>query len=564
MFSNAYWAARKFNYFRQHPAELAFLVILPGIVTLAWKTLSWLMFRKLARATVTVVSTLVLFYYGWKPALYAVPATTVAYSLCWVALVIGRGTARGSSAILAGVYRFIRIRRLWPQTCNATQFTTHDGLPIPTSNWRITQHGLTADLAVGSTGRPEISALDYADRVRSTLYVNRVKFKKLSSGMVRMHMEWGDHLKAIRSLAEIPPATGPDRLAVGVTEYGKVFELPIGKSVLVTGLTGSGKSSFAWALVYALIKAGIPFRLTIGDPKFVEWKIAFEALDESPIVYKYTSSPYQLGSGGLGKGQFMWNIDNDLTEKLKKVPVGQRYHTPTPDEPLDIIIIDETLPLTKELKRQDVQHPLARVVYQGRVVGSWAIFLSQTAEKEVIGPVRDLVPIKLAFALSGPNATRTALGEDSIGRGAYPHLLDPDEDMGICYYNDEGRFGAARIGFATDADTPFLVMGELPPESTQVADKFSWDRPCYVYEYYGLDEFGERELIYIGEAYDWEKRFKQHLEDDPTMMAEVVKEWTVVDLWPSKASAEYRERELIKAKHPKWNKQHNGGYYRGT
>lgn len=562
-FQRGYWLARQVRFFWEHPVWFIALVLIPFILTLLAHVLWWSI-KKPWRFGLATVFLAFWYRFNLELALYAVPATIVAYMLAWIAYVAQRGTAVGASAILTQAVRLTRIRRLWATTCQATGFLTFDRLPVPTHNWRITQHGMSVDLSVGAMGRAETHAFNFQDAVRSTLYVDRVRMKKLSSGMVRMWIEYGDHLRRFTSLSDIPPATRPDYLAVGVTEHGTVLELPIGKSVLAVGLTGTGKSSFAWALVYALIRAGLPFRLTIGDPKFVEWKIAKESIDESPIVYRYTDSPYQLGKGGLGKGQFMWQIDQDLTEKLKRIPVGQRVATPTQESPLDIVIIDETLPLTTELKKNAQDHPLARMVYMGRAAGSWCIFLSQTAEKDVIGPVRDLVPVVLCFAVKSREQADMALGSGSVNRGLTPHLLDPIDDAGICYYStDKGEGGAARIGFATDYDIPFLIMGELPPPPN-VVDKFDYGRPCYVYEYYGPDENGEKELKYVGESFNWEKRFDQHKEKDPEMMAEVVKEWTVVDLWPSKASAETEEMIRIKRKHPKWNRQHNGSYYRGS
>ena len=563
-FQKGYWLARQIRFFREHPLLFLFFVLIPFILTVLAHVLIWSI-KKPWRIGLATVFLAFWYRFDFQIALYAVPATIVAYMLAWIAYVSQRGTAVGAPAILAGVYHLIRIRRLWALTCTATGFLTYDSLPVPAHNWRITQHGIRADLSVGAMGRAEMHALNFKDPIRSTLYVDRVRMKKLSSGIVRMWVEWGDHLKKFTSLSDIPMASSPDMLAVGVKENGTVFELPIGKSVLAVGLTGTGKSSFAWALVYALIRAGIPFRLTIGNPKFVEWKIAKESMEASPIVYRYTDSPYQLGKGGLGKGQFMWEIQHDLTEKLKKIPVGQRIATPTEEDPLDIIIIDETLPLTDELRKEKGNHPLAMVTYQGRAAGSWCIFLSQTAEKDVIGPVRDLVPIVLAFSVKSREQADMALGSGSVNKGLVPHMLDPVEDVGICYYSfDTGDDGPARIGFATDYDIPYLIMGQIPPPPPSEVDKYSYDRPCYVYEYYGLDENNQKECKYIGEAYDWQKRFKQHEEKEPEMMAEVIPEWTVVDLWPSKASAETEEVIRIKKVHPKWNKQHNAGYYRGT
>lgn len=561
-----YWRARQIAYFWKHPAEFLGFVLLPFLATFLAKFLWWHIKKphRLVSSTI-VVAALIQFGWSFKTFAAAQTSVTVGMTMLWIALQAERGTARGVSAILTGVYRLVRIRKLWANMCAATEFTDSDGLPIPARHWRISQHGLSCTVAVGASGRNEYEALKYVERIRSNLYVARVRMKKLSSGLMNLSIEWGDHLREIRSLAEIPPATREGYLSVGIREDGLPFELPIGKSVLAVGLTGSGKSSFAWALVYALIRSGIPFRLTIGDPKFVEWKIAKESIDESPIVYRYTDSAYQLGAGGLKQGQFMWLIDQDLTERLQSIPVGQRLHVPTDEQPLDVIIIDETLPLTKELKKSDVQHPLARVTYMGRGAGEWVVFLSQTGEKDVIGPVRDLVPIRLAFALPTREQAEMALGSGAVNKGAMPHFLDPTEDAGICYYNtDKGEYGAARVGFATDQDIPYLVMGQLPPTHDELPDKYDYSRPCYVYEYYGLDEHGNKELKYIGEAFDWEKRYAQHLRDEPAMMAEVRKDWTEVELWPTKASAEIEEMKRILKKHPKWNKQHNGEFYRGT
>jgi hypothetical protein len=565
-FQQAYWLARQIRYFMKHPGEAALFVIIPFLSMLVFKV-AWWHIKKPLRLVSTTVVVAAMWQWGWnwKVGVAAQTSVLAVLTLAWVALTAERGTARGLSAILTGVYRLVRIRKLWPSMCIATKFTDHEGFPLPARDWRITQHGLMATVAFGAAGRPEFEALAFADAIRSNLYVARVRLKRLAPGLVNIFIEWGDHLKEIKRLSEIPPATREGYLSVGIREDGRPFELPIGKSVLAVGLTGSGKSSFAWALVYALIRAGIPFRLTICNPKYVEWKIAKESIEESPIVYRYTDSPADLGERGLRKDGFMWVIAEEMTAKLQKIPVGQRYHVPTDEEPLDIIIVDETLPLVDQLRKKKEQHPLGLVTYQGRAAGSWVIFLSQTGEKDVIGPVRDLVPIRLAFALPNREQTEMSLGTGAVNKGAMPHFLDPTEDSGVCYFrDDEGDYGAARIGFATDTQLPYLIMGHLPPEdSGEELDKYNWGRPCYVYEYYGFDDFGEKELKYIGEAYDWEERYKQHCRNEPEMMAEVVKDWTEVVLYPTKASAEIEEARRIRSKHPKWNKQHNADHYRG-
>lgn len=540
--------------------------------TIAWLILGWLILKTLAKllwwlirvpARAGILACLIagLVQWGIVGGLVSASSAMVLFTLVWVALVAERGTAQGFSAILTGVSRLIKVRRIWPDVMSRVGMVDKlSAKPLRMHRPRITQRGLELDLYMGQMGRHESAIHKLLPDIQSAMYVDRVRaIPTDQSGVVRLAIEWGLHLRKHLALSDIPASTREGYLCIGITEDGAPFELPIGLSVLAGGLTGMGKSSFVWAIIYSLIKSGIPFRLRIIDPKHTEWSIAREHVDDSPIVYRYTSSPMDYGDRGLTKGGFLWEIEQDLTERLKNIPVGERVHRPTDDEPLDITIIDETLPLAENLRKKKEAHPLAVTTYKGRAGCHWNIFLSQVGEKEVLGPVRDMVPVRLCFKSPTWEFTDMVLGSGATARGAAAHTLDPVEDRGVCYVaRDNGSMYAARIGYATDADTEYLIMGDLPPV-VMPRDPHA-DRPCSVYRYYAVDG----ELLYVGKAFDPVKRAAEHARDEPWYALEVDESQTTWEWWPTEAAALFEERKQIKRDHPKHNKQHNGAHYRGA
>lgn len=554
-----YQRLRALNYYRAHPTETCLLIAL-ALIRACFLGAWWLV-RKPQRLAVAIVTVSVWKQWGLHAATFALPASILAVTLVKMALIAERGTAHGFSAILSGVSRQWKLQRHWRHAArDLGLIMPASGEPVPAVNWRISQRGVGMDIPIGLLGVAESDIFTFTEKLRSRLFVDRIRAKKIGPGYAHIDFDFGEHLKRKIYLSDIPPSTRPGYLSVGIREDGEPLELPIGRSVLAAGLTGSGKSSFVWAVIYALIVSGIPFRLTIADPKFVEFKVARDKLGESPIVYKYTSSPADIGGRGLRENGFMWQIEKELTARLAKIPVGQREHVPTEEDPLDVLIIDETLPMAAYLRKEKEEHPISKVAYQGRAAGEWVICLSQITEKEVLGPIRDMIPIRLLFACQNRSQIDTALGEGSYARGAHAHLLDPVEDAGVCYMStDTGLMMGARIGFATDEDTTYLVMGQVPP-SREVREYELRNRQCATYKYYGFDD-GDERVIYIGKAFDPQNRYKQHEEREPVMMAEVLR-WDY-EMWDSEEIALFQEKKMIRKYRPKWNYQHNVKYYRG-
>lgn len=535
-----------------------YVLLIGGILYVALRALWWLI-RHPPLLGMTVVFVAGTVQWGWRWGLTDAGIALLAGIAAWIALIAERGTARGLRAILLGVSRLVRVRRIWGPVCEEARLVSHvTKTPLPARRWRITQRGLECDVALGALAMHEAKFGEHLAGLQSALYVDRVRQHAISSGLAKLSIEWGNHLRTHLALADIPESERLEQgyLSIGKTEDGLPFEAPIGISMLAAGMTGAGKSSFVWAVVYALVRSNMPFRLRIVDPKHVEWAIAREHAGDSPIVHRYTSSPMDYGERGLRANGWMDELSQDLERRLKNIPVGTRMHRGTDEEPWDIVIIDEGLPLAKGLRKAGVEHPLSEVTYKGRAAGTWMIFLTQIAEKEVLGPVRDMIPFRVCFKAPNADFTRVVLGDDAVRQGAIPHLLDPIADRGVCYAIDEfGKCFAARIGYATDEDTRYLIMGEMPRVGASI-DKYE-ARECAVYYHYAPDG----ELLYIGNAYDPWKRMDQHRLKQP-WWGEVDEGAMRVEWWPTKASAEVEEASEIRRLGPKYNKTFNGGRVR--
>ncbi|MGH9273975.1 MAG: FtsK/SpoIIIE domain-containing protein, partial [Acidimicrobiales bacterium] len=191
-----------------------------------------------------------------------------------------------------------------------------------------------------------------------------------------------------------------EAIPIGVREDGEPWRLKLlGTHVLIVGATGSGKGSVLQSLIRALgaeVRDG-RVQLRVIDPKGgmelgpgrpLYARFAKPTLDEQPYeeivtVLEDAVDALRHRSHGLGD-------------------VGVRKHTPTTEQPLIVVVIDELADLTKYVKdrklKERIERALGLLLTQGRAVGISVVAALQNPRKEVLND-RDLFSTRIALRL---------------------------------------------------------------------------------------------------------------------------------------------------------------------
>ena len=416
--------------------------------------------------------------------------------------------------------------------------------------------------------------------MQSGMHLDRLRPVKVSSGLVDLHMEYGFHLRRLIGLEHLPMPSDPEKVAVGVTEFGGPLEFFWRYSVLTGGVTGSGKSSFIWAYIAGLILQGVPFRLRIVDPDGVAFAMFAHLPNGSVILRVYETGYRELGlvrdagrRGGAAAaaaadeaitaaGSFWRGVRDDLKARLDAMGRQQLWTwNPSAQHPLDLTVVDELLPFAKQLAEQGVAHPLARLSLAGRKGAYAGIAATQYGLADTLGPYRDLTPQKLCFKTSTPQMTDTILGPGSEQLGAKCSALDLMLDRGVCWTRIDGvGLVAGRVAFVTNDQALVLATGQLPDLTAQTIS----DTPRAVYHHHDssstiAEECGHPgRLLYVGSTKrEVRIRTQEHIRDrtggtpDPLFDADrTVSEW-----WPDQDQGFLEEWRQIQRWQPPYNTQ---------
>lgn len=455
------------------------------------------------------------------------------------------------------LWKAYKIRRAWPKVAHMLKLNGRgDGQPPPLVNVLPTPRGVKADILTGTIGMDSADLIKLERKFASAFFCDRVTIKSVSPSMAHVTWEWGHHLRAeIRAwdVPEVEQTPGkPPLAAFGIQASGLPAYVVSNLSILVGGLPGGGKSSTIWAIVNALA-AVEHIRLRVVDPSGMEFTLAKKYLG-GPLVYDYISDPERPGARPMS--EFWAKLEADFNDRLDACDRrGVRRHIPTAEEPLDVLIIDEILPLAAELKKGSTEHIVGRILYLGRKAGYIVLAASQAAQVDVMGRIRDLFPQRLSHQTQTRYATEAFLGDGAEADGATCSKLQPGADAGIFYMAEDGTSGytACRSALIKDADIERIVQGLRP---IPTAANNLHDRETSVYALYGHDA----ELLYVGIAasdrlYD---RWDEHKRTKPWWHE--VADMKEVDSYPDRYLAETAEAMLIRKHKPKHNKQHNAGY----
>ena len=258
---------------------------------------------------------------------------------------------------------------------------------------------------------------------------------------------------------------------VGVTDTRRWWRVPVlGHHLLVAGATGSGKGSVLWSLIAGLaplVRSG-QVRLCVIDPK----------------------GGMELGAGAPLFGAFSHDAADGTLKLLRSLVVVMhtranrlrghtRLHTPSPAEPLYVVIIDEIAALTAYITdrkaRTEVEQLVGLLLSQGRAVGISVVAAIQDPSKDTL-PLRQLFTVRIALRMTEATQTAMVLGQGARDAGAECDLI-ADATPGVGYVIVDGTAHAQRVRafHVTDADITDLTTRfsasrarehEIKPDST--------------------------------------------------------------------------------------------------
>lgn len=505
--------------------KLIFWVV--GIVMVIWGTVkavwwvgrtSW---RRPSLPAFYVPAIAGMVQWGWRWGWLAGLVCVAGYSVFWVQKVVNDGSARGPRQILRGLWRWWKLRKRLPDVMADTGLTSRTAKAVaPTSNWRITSRGVICRVNIGAISKAEDSLFKAVADMQSGLHVDRLRPVKVSSGLVDLHMEYGFHLRRLIGLEHIPQASHPEKVSVGITEFGGPLEFFWRYSILTGGVTGSGKSSFIWAYIAGLIIQGIPFRLRIVDPDGVAFAMFAHLPDGSVILKVYETRYRELGlvkeagrRGGAAAAQatdeaisaagaFWKSVRDDLKARLDEMGRQQVFTwNPSATHPLDLTVVDELLPMADQLVRLGVNHPFARLSLAGRKAAYAGIAATQYGLADTLGPYRNLTPQKMCFKTETWQMTDSILGPGSEALGAKCSALSLTLDQGVGWTRIDGiGLVAGRVAYVSPDQAQILATGQLPDLTLETVT----DTPRAVYHHHDSSSTVAPEcghpgrLLYVG------------------------------------------------------------------
>lgn len=416
---------------------------------------------------------------GWHP-LYTVGLILLA-ALALVGVLAGASAAGASPlpwlrASVTTMSRRKRIRRTWKAWCLLHGLTSaYDGKPMRRQRRATrTPTGLALDTYPGEAGRAAADVQRQAYRLAALASVERrvlpalatywlgpgrvrdVQVRHLSPSVARIYIGWTDLLARPLGPADLPPPT-LGHVTFGITSDGTAASVPYGRSILLGGESGSGKSTTLHTYVMDILRQRIPTRFRVADPKGGVELAEYDP-DRGGMAYRYVEDPRRVAAEF---GHFRKGMERRLASMRRR---GVTQHLPTEDEPGDVFVIDELLLVAMATdKDTGFADDVIRVLAAGRAACFWIVALSQLGHAEALPIWRNMFPVRICMGTRTWQLTDTILGSGATTAGAKCHLISTAE-QGQGYYFSEDTRGFARFKCAhqTDPDKKRIGAGLLP------------------------------------------------------------------------------------------------------
>jgi S-DNA-T family DNA segregation ATPase FtsK/SpoIIIE len=328
---------------------------------------------------------------------------------------------------------------------------------------------LLLDLPLGVRAAHVIEAVE---DLRHAGKARRVTVRELEPGRVWVDFYTADPLRKTVSLIPHPVrlrVEDLDNLILGYCEDGTPWRVKVvGRHIFVAGVTGAGKSSVLWALLWALapyIRAGLVVVHGI-DPKGgmeLEWG--------RELFERYEADDYEAMAELL-------EADADYLDDRTKLLRGKaRTFTPSQETPFVLIVIDELMQLTVLLPGTEGRRISARIdVALGRLLGKgrapgYSVFATSLLVTKDVVTWRELFPTKIAMRLDNEAQVEMSLGEGARDLGAECDRI-PESMPGVAYVLQEGRKEPVRVraAYVSDEQIRHIATTYGPHRAIEGAD----------------------------------------------------------------------------------------------
>jgi S-DNA-T family DNA segregation ATPase FtsK/SpoIIIE len=264
-------------------------------------------------------------------------------------------------------------------------------------------------------------------------------------------------------LAAVVPALPADEsvdlaaVPIGRREDGTPWTIRLrGSHTLIAGVTGAGKGSVLQSLIRALgpgIRSGL-VRLWALDPKG-----GMELAAGAPLFERFAHRSAVEFATVLEHAVAL------MDARASRLMGVTREHTPTVDEPVIVVLIDELASLTAYAGRDErnrINAALAHLISRGRAVGVVVVAALQDPRKETI-PFRNLIPNRIALALVEPEETDLVLGRGARDRGADCSRISlTTPGVGWVWCDGEPEPTRVRASWVSDDDIAATVAAYAP------------------------------------------------------------------------------------------------------
>lgn len=169
---------------------------------------------------------------------------------------------------------------------------------------------------------------------------------------------------------------------------------------------------------------------------------------------------------------------NVMDERLSRMrEAGIRKLTPSTDEPLILIIIDEAASLSSYATRDDQEkfrQLTGLLLSKGRAAGITMVSALQDPSKDTM-PNRQLFPVRVGLRLDEPTQNAMVHGQGAKDRGARCDEIS-ETTPGVAYVGEDGStaFVRVRAFYVTDDDADAIVNIYSPaPQITGPTEDYS-------------------------------------------------------------------------------------------
>lgn len=406
--------------------------------------------------------------------------------------------------------RIKHVQTQWPVFCEVNRVLGKGKVAPGLYKLRANVEGDIIGLVTcGPLGVSPSKVAGLADEIRSTVGCTEVLPRFIGTGSVELSFLWTEAMERTVPVAELASAkTG--EIAYGVRRDGSTASITAGLSVMIGGMTGSGKSGITWSLLADCNRQKLRVNLYASDPK---GGIELAALGRN----KDEDRAYTNVSGYVTSSEETAGLIEQVEAVMKERQAnqtGRKWTTKDSDDlPLIILLIDESIEVMADLQtagpsnnRTMYLKKLKTIISQGRASGVMVIALTQMGQKGVMGDVRDMFAQRLCLATRNSISTDMILGDEAEKLGANCSTIINRPGLGYSYDETRRGYELFRAAWVDDDDIEKVAAGEVPDGMGMVRGKLPVARECGVYCLFTTD----MQSVYVGKGFKPQDRWDDH------------------------------------------------------